>query len=98
MLTTAVDGNPCKAINIACKILVNAAHAAVPGATLTGMVDVAIVSDREKTVGALLGEGLVLRLKLGVGDEVDEAAVEIEGMAVAVAARAAAATTKAFAS
>jgi len=23
--TTAVDGNPCKAINIACKILVNAA-------------------------------------------------------------------------
>ena len=40
----------------------------------------------------------MLRLKLGVGDEVDEAAVEIEGMAVAVAARAAAATTKAFAS
>jgi len=67
MLTTAVDGNPCKAINIACKILVNAAHAAVPGATLIGIVDVAIVRDREKTVGALLGEGLFPILKLGVG-------------------------------
>ena len=34
-------------------------------------------------------------LKLGIGDEVVEAAVDIEGIAIAVAARAAAATAKA---
>jgi hypothetical protein len=44
------------------------------------MVDVAIVSDREKTVGALLGEGLFPILKLGVGVTLGLRVVVIEGV------------------
>jgi len=41
----------------------------VPGDTLKGADEVNIVSVREKIVGALLGEGLLPMLKLGVGDK-----------------------------
>ena len=53
---------------------------------------------RENTVGALLGEGLLPMLKLVVGDEVGDAALDIEGIAVEVAPRSAAAMARAVAS
>ena len=53
---------------------------------------------RVKIVGALLGEGLLPMLKLVVGDEVGDAAADIEGIAVEVAPRSAAAIASAVAS
>ena len=94
----AVDGKPCKSINTACKMLVRAAHGPVHGVIVKFVVEVTIVNERENTVGALLGEGLLPMLKLVVGDEVGDAAADIEGIAVEVAPRSAAAIASAVAS
>ena len=70
----------------------------MPGDIAKGEVEDIIVSVRENTVGALLGEGLLPMLKLVVGDEVGDAALDIEGIAVEVAPRSAAAMASAAAS
>jgi len=65
----------------------------VPGDKLKGAVEDNMVSVREKTVGALLD-----KLKLDVDNEVGDAAADIEGIAVEVAPRSAAAIASAVAS
>ncbi len=65
----------------------------MPGDKLKGAVEDNMVSVREKTVGALLD-----KLKLDVDNEVGEAAADIEGIAVEVAPRSAAAIASAVAS
>ena len=49
----------------------------MPGDIAKGEVEDIIVSVRENTVGALLGEGLLPMLKLVVGDEVGDAALAV---------------------
>ena len=65
----------------------------MPGDKLKGAVEDNMVSVREKTVGALLD-----KLKLDVDNEVGDATVDVEGIAVEVAPRSAAAIASAVAS